>query len=440
MSNAIVTAILDDMPAALSPSVLVRRYLDSRVARAAALLFLLWGAYCLVFGIHTVDAFIPYRIDLDVYRLGAQVFRDGGPLYGTLPDTEIGANLPFTYPPIAAALFLPLTWVPLKVANVVFSAATVVATVLVVRLVLAEVSGLRGARASWVAVALSSVLVWIIPVRETIEFGQVNVFLMALVVVDILLGRGKWWQGSLIGLAMAIKLTPAVFLAYFLVRRDWRALAMGVGSAVFYTGIGFLLTWEDSVLYWSETLTDPTRIGDLSYVSNQSLNGLLHRLFLPETATSLIWFGTCAVLGLSLLVLLRKLFGAGHDAVAMTVMGVYALLASPVSWAHHWVWIVPGLVVVTGLLLRIDGPVRGLLAATAGLGVLVFFSRGIWYVEPRPQGRTDWQWWEHVVGNSYVLWGLLFVATAWGLGTRRSGRGVPETAGQESSNPPSVDG
>ena len=67
---------------------------------------------------------------LDVYRLGAQVFRDGGDLYGRLPDTEIGANLPFTYPPVAAALFVPLTWIPLTLANVLFSAATVGATVL----------------------------------------------------------------------------------------------------------------------------------------------------------------------------------------------------------------------------------------------------------------------------------------------------------------------
>lgn len=397
---------------------LTERYLASRWARAGAVLFLGWGVYCLVFGIPTVDAFVPYRIDLDVYRLGAQVFRDGGDLYGRLPDTEIGANLPFTYPPLAAALFVPLTWLPLKAANVVFSLVTLLALFVVVHLVVREVFGLSRGGAAWVAVALSSVFMWIIPVRETIEFGQVNVVLMALVVVDVLAGRGRWWQGSLVGLAMAIKLTPAVFLAYFLVRRDWRALATGVVSALLYTGVGFLLAPGASLQYWTQTLSDPTRIGELAYVSNQSLNGLVHRLWLGETTTTVVWFVTCAVLGLSSLLLMRRLFDNGHDAVAMLVMGLYALLASPVSWAHHWVWAVPGLVVLTAWAVRAAGGALVWLSGVVVAGAVVFYSRGIWYVEPEPSAADPWAAWEHVVGNSYPLWALLFIATAWALARR----------------------
>lgn len=411
-------------PPATAP--FLRWYLGSRPAQVAALLFLLWGAYCLVFGIPTVDAWIPYRIDLDVYRLGAQVFRDGGDLYGRLPDTEIGANLPFTYPPVAAALFVPLTWIPLTLANVIFSTATVAAIVLVTRLVLAESLELRGAAATWLAVAASSVLVWIIPVRETIEFGQVNVFLMALVVVDVLVGRGRWWQGSLIGLAMAIKLTPAVFLAYFLMRRDWRALVTGIASALLYTGIGFALTWDASVEYWSSTLSDPTRIGELSYVSNQSLNGLFHRFWLPETATTILWFACCAVLGLSLLWLMHRLFAVGADAVAMVIMGVYALLASPVSWAHHWVWVVPGLLVLAAHAYRSTGWQRWVAAVVAALGALVFYSRGIWQVEPEPSAAAPWSGWEVAVGNSYVWWGLAFVVAAWVVSAKRGTTRAPD--------------
>lgn len=397
---------------------LLGHYLGSRAARVAALLFLAWGVNCLVFGIPTVDPWIPYRIDLDVYRLGAQVFRDGGDLYGRLPDTVIGANLPFTYPPIAAVLFVPLTFLPFDVANVLFSLVTLASLFVVVWLAVREVLDHRTGDAAWVAVALASMLMWIIPVRETIEFGQVNVVLMALVVVDVTVGRGRWWQGSLIGLAMAIKLTPAVFLAYFLARRDWRALLVGIGSALLSTGIGFLLAPAASLQYWSETLSDPTRIGELSYVSNQSLNGLINRLWLAESATTLVWFGTCAVLGLSSLVLMRRLCERGHDAVAMLVMGFYALLASPVSWAHHWVWLVPALVLLLAAGLRSLGWTRVLLLAVTALGVVVFYSQGIWHVEPEPSAAAPWQPWELVVGNSYVLWGIVFFATAWVLASR----------------------
>lgn len=399
----------------------LRRYLGSRRLRAVALLLLGWGVYVTVFGMPGEDAFLPYRIDLDVYRLGAQVFRDGGDLYGVLPDTRIGANLPFTYPPLAAVLFVPLTWMPLQVANAVFSLGSVAVLFGVVATCVRDGFAASRGEAAWLAVALTSALVWLVPVRETIEFGQVNVYLMGLVVADILLGRGRWWRGSLTGLALAIKLTPAVFLAWFLVRGDWRGLATGVGSALAGTGVGFLLAPAASAQYWGETLRDPTRIGELTYVSNQSLNGLLHRLPLGP-ATTVAWFALCAVIGIALLAVMWRLFGLGLDAVAMVCMGIYALLASPVSWAHHWVWAAPALVTLLAWANRESGPRRGLLAAVAAAAVATFYSRGIWHVPNRDERELQWTWWQQVVGNSYVLWGLLFVlATALLVTWRRAG-------------------
>lgn len=51
----------------------------------------------------------PYRIDIDIYQMGARAWLDGRPLYGggVLFHTPIGLNLPFTYPPLAAVLFSP---------------------------------------------------------------------------------------------------------------------------------------------------------------------------------------------------------------------------------------------------------------------------------------------------------------------------------------------
>ncbi len=89
----------------------------------------------------------PYRIDLDVYRLGAETLLRGGDLYGTLPDTEIGANLPFTYPPIAAMLFVPLALLTMRDANLLFSFGTLGLLVVVMVLVLREFtdgSGVNG--------------------------------------------------------------------------------------------------------------------------------------------------------------------------------------------------------------------------------------------------------------------------------------------------------
>jgi len=46
---------------------------------------------------------------------------------------------------------------------------------------------------------------------------------MALVALDCLVAKPKWPRGMLIGVAAAIKLTPAVFVLFFLLRRDYRS-------------------------------------------------------------------------------------------------------------------------------------------------------------------------------------------------------------------------
>ena len=374
------------------------------------------SAYAVVYGRPGEAPFLPerfkltppYRIDLDVYRLGAETLLRGGDLYGTLPDTEIGANLPFTYPPIAAMLFAPLALLTMRDANLLFSFGTFGLLVVVMVLVIRELTDVRGPRLMLAGLAAGTVGFWLGPVRESVEFGQVNVALMALVVVDVVVGRGKRWQGVLTGLAMAIKLTPAVFLAYFLVKREWRALATAVASALLFTLLGFLVAWEESIRYWTGTITDPDRIGGLAYVSNQSMNGVLLRLGLEGGAATLTWFLLSAVLGLSLLVLMVRLFQRGHNLAAALTMGVYALLASPVSWSHHWVWAGPAILLLLIWAPRYRSP--GALAL-AGSGLLIFITRLIWDLpdEDALQG-LGWTWQQHLPGNAQAAWALAFLA------------------------------
>ena len=378
----------------------------------------------------------PYRIDLDVYRLGAETLLRGGDLYGTLPDTEIGANLPFTYPPIAAMLFVPLALLTMRDANLLFSFGTLGLLVVVLTLVLREFTGLRGRQLVLGGLAAGAIGFWLGPVRESVEFGQVNVALMALIVVDVVVGRGKRWQGMLTGLAMAIKLTPAVFLAYFLVKREWRALITAALSALLFTGLGFLVAWEHSITYWTGTITDPDRIGGLAYVSNQSINGVLLRLGLTGGAATLTWFLLSAVLGLSLLALMAQLFRRGHGFAAALTMGFYALLASPVSWSHHWVWAGPAIVVLLLWARRSGSP--GALAL-AGSGLLIFITRLIWDLpdEDALQG-LNWTWQQHLQGNAQAVWGLAFLAfLAFGAPARAEAMSV-ETEPEQPSTPRSV--
>ena len=86
-----------------------------QLARAGYLAWwLLWllALAALVYAVWRLIGHTPYRIDIDVYRMGGQAWLDGHPLYShdCKFHTPIGLNLPFTYPPLAAVMFCPFAW------------------------------------------------------------------------------------------------------------------------------------------------------------------------------------------------------------------------------------------------------------------------------------------------------------------------------------------
>lgn len=348
----------------------------------------------------------PYRLDLDVYRSGAQVFIDGGDVYGRLPELAQGGHLPFTYPPIAAVLFTVFAIVPLAVASAVVALASIACVALVVQLVVARTCTLSRPEMTTVVVAATAAGIWLGPFLETLVLGQVNVFLMALVLVDALLGRGRWWGGTLIGLAVAIKLTPVVFLLLLVLRRDWRSAAMAVTSFLVLTGVGHLLAPADSWKYWTATLTDAARVGHPYFRANQSINGFLHRVVAEEAMRTVLWFVIAMAVGLFIAWVAGRLLHRGHGVAATVVVGFAALLCSPISWSHHWVWVLPLLILMLVWATRPGTPTwRWLwLAVTGGA---IFFIAPQWRVPQYVDAEFDWTPLQHVLGNSYVIWALV---------------------------------
>lgn len=387
----------------------------SRWAMGACLLLALLGLCIQVFGIPWIEPDPLYHVDLDVYRLGGRAILDGEDLYGRLPDTQIGSNLPFTYPPISAVLFIPLAGLPYWLASVSFSGVSLMCLAVALRISLGTMIAERRAL-NWLTAFSFAVLMWLAPIYSTVAYGQINLVLMAMVIVDAIARAGHKGQGILIGLAIAIKLTPAVFLAYFAIRRQWRALTLAVASAAGATAIGFLLLPHASWRYWTTILSDPSRIGNLAYVSNQSLNGLLVRLGLSDGGGP-IWFLLCATLGTYLLVLMRRLVNREQDLAALLTMAFFALLASPVSWSHHWVWIAPALVLLTCWATRHPGRWLWVLIV---LGFLIFLTALRW-IPREPATELHWPWWRTMIAGAYVWWTFAFLA---GMASRLPGRVV----------------
>ncbi|HTM86282.1 MAG TPA: glycosyltransferase 87 family protein, partial [Mycobacterium sp.] len=302
----------------------------------------------------------PYHIDVDVYRMAAQAWRDGRPLYGDdWFHTQIdGTVLPFTYPPIAAVLFAPLTWVSLGAAA---AALTIISTLLLVVSITIVLTGLgvdvaRGYGPPWwrrsvvaAAIVATAIGFGAEPIWANFDFGQVNAVLMTLVIADCVSRRTGWPRGALLGVAVALKLTPAVFVLYFLLRRDVRATVTTAASFLAATLLGFALAWSDSWQYWTHTVHNTDRIGGATLNTNQNLAGALARLPLGELARSVLWAAGCLLVLALTVWAVRRVLNAGEPILALICVALFGLVVSPVSWSHHWVWMLPT-VVVTGVL------------------------------------------------------------------------------------------
>ena len=333
--------------------------------------------------------------DLNVYH-GALTYwvHDGGLLYDFVrPRTEYG----FTYPPFAALVMLPMAALPWHAVIAVNVALTVTATGLVLYWLVAPVARGQGWPV-WFTVAVAACLAAAFePMRETFMFGQVNAVLLALVLADalLLLRRGSRFAGVGVGLATAIKLTPGIFILYLLATRRLRATAVAAGTAAGATLLAAAVAPDESRVFWTEALWNTDRVGDLAYISNQSLQGMLARLDPVDPSRGVWLVGVVAALAVWAWRLRRADLVTG---VALT--GVVGGLVSPVTWIHHLVWLIPALVLLAAHAVRAPrGSVRRSLLLAAAFGAYaVLCSRLVWTWQDDATGVDGF-----VFSNAY-LW------------------------------------
>ena len=255
-----------------------------------------------------------WQVDVEVYRDAGVSILTGRPIYSAL--TETPQLLPFTYPPFAALLSIPLALMPFAAAGWLWTGLQVLATTAIV-----WYSGYRlihraGAWMPLALAALTAPMLWLHPVSDGIRFGQVNAFIVLACLMDLREPRPglvrRVPRGVLVGLAMAMKLTPGVFVVHFLVTRRRSEAATAVGTAVAVTLGMWVLLPHASFAFWGGALQDPARLGPNSGTSNQSMRGLLLRIGPEGTPGTLIWLVCVAVVGVFGFWLARRLFVAGR--------------------------------------------------------------------------------------------------------------------------------
>ncbi|MGH3580565.1 MAG: glycosyltransferase 87 family protein [Mycobacterium sp.] len=366
----------------------------------------------------------PYRIDIDVYRMGGRAWLDGTPLYAdsTKFKTEAGLDLPFTYPPLAAIVFAPFAWLTLPAASAAITVTTLVLLVVSMTIVLTRLEVGPGWQARvWLAAALvAPAVVYLEPIRANFAFGQINVVLMTLVIADCVPRKTPWPRGLLLGVAIAVKLTPAVFLLYFVLRRDVRAVLVTAASTCAATAVGFVLAWRDSWTYWTETLHDTDRIGNATLNTNQNISGTLARLGIGEEARFVLWATACvAVLGLTVWAA-RRVLRADQPVLALICVALFGLAVSPVSWSHHWVWVLPATLVVGVIGFR-RRSVGLLVVGVVGLALMVWTP----IVLMPEHHETAASLWRRLLGASYLWWALAVITVAGVVAPRLAERPDP---------------
>ncbi|MGA5465726.1 mannosyltransferase [Mycobacterium sp. NPDC050041] len=279
-------------------------------------------------------------VDLHVYVGGAGALDRPGTLYDYVyADQTPDFPLPFTYPPFAAIVFYPLHLLPFGLVAFAWQVGIIAALYGVVRvsqrLLAGGAPGDRRIAMLWTAVGI-----WLEPLRSTFDYGQVNVLLVLAVLYAVLSTR--WWlSGLLVGLAAGVKLTPAVAGLYLVGARRWGAV---VFSAVVFAGtigVAALVVGDQTRRYFTELLGDADRVGPIGTSFNQSWRGGISRILGHDAG-----YGPAVVAGIAVTAVLavlawRAIGGSADRLGAIVVVELFGLLLSPISWTHHWVWVLP---------------------------------------------------------------------------------------------------
>lgn len=336
----------------------------------------------------------PYNFfDMKIYHGAVEWWASGNQLYEFIaPGTTLG----FTYPPFAGLVMLPMAHLPMAVAGWVNVLGSLAALTVVLAALLRPIVDRLGWSlwfAVGIAVPLSAALE---PVRETLGYGQVNLLLFGLIMADLVALRWRarggarrtaaagplrrlWlsgaWAGAGIGLATSIKLTPALFIFYLLLTRQWRAAMTAIGTAVAVALATFAVAGRESATYFTSVLWNTQRVGAADMTPNQSLAGLLARLYDSVETPGLLYTSFALVLLAVGLSRASSAHADGDELTAFTLVGLTANVISPISWSHHLVFVIPAVVILAHAAVRRRGASRG----------LAYRARG---VSPGPAGVT----------------------------------------------------
>ncbi len=282
-------------------------------------------------------------VDLHVYVGGAAMIDHPGSLYRYVyADQTPDFPLPFTYPPFAAVVFYPLHLLPFGVVAFCWTVGTMAALYGVVR-ISQRLLGVAAGEGHRLAMLWTGIAIWLEPLRSTFDYGQINVVL-ALATLGAVFSTRWWLSGLLLGTAAGVKLTPAIGGLYFVGARRWGTAVFS--AVVFFATIAVsaMVVGDQTRYYFTDLIFKTDRIGPICTIFNQSWRGAICRIYGHDSG-----YSPAVLIGITVTAILSVLAWramSGHadqpDRLGrLLVVELFGLLLSPISWTHHWVWLVP---------------------------------------------------------------------------------------------------
>ncbi len=362
-------------------------------------------------------------VDLHVYLGGAAALDEPGTLYSYVyADQTPDFPLPFTYPPFAALVLYPLSKLPFGLVALGWQLGIVAALYGVVRVSQRLIGPAHAASGQRTAMLWTAVAIWIEPLRSTFDYGQINVVLVLAVLWAAYSTR--WWvSGLLVGAAAGIKLTPAIAGVYLAGMRRWAAAAFSAVVFAATVALSIAVIGQQARYYFTDLLGDASRVGPIGTSFNQSWRGGISRIIGHDAGYGPVVVACIAVTAVLAVLAWRGLAMSGQrDRLgSLLVVELFGLLVSPISWTHHWVWLVPLMVWLFG------GPWRGRPGARVlGWGWLALTLIGVPWLLSFAQ-PTIWEigrpWYLAWAGLVYIVATLVtlgwIAATGW-VESRRS--------------------
>ncbi len=330
-------------------------------------------AYIAALATHPMVAMLK-GFDLQVYLDGGQqALHHPGNLYSWYYENHPGIQ--FTYTPFAALLFAVGSVLPfhalMGLAAVVSTAALAVSVWIAFREL-----GWQGTARTGATLLLTGLVFWTEPVQRALYLGQVELVLMAVIVWDLCQPDRRRWKGAATGIAAGIKLVPLLFIAYLFITRRFRQAAVAAGAFLVTVVIGFIVLPGESKYWWIDgNFFQAGRTGFVGDQQNQSLRGMLTRLAGSVSGGEPLWLVVGVLVGVLGLAAAAILHNSGQTFAGLMACALTALLVSPISWDHHWVWIAPGLALIIDAGVRAAGAAR---AAWLALAAAVLILYGAW--------------------------------------------------------------